>query len=439
MEKNYLSNMKFKPDYIVAYDENKGTYVGIPKSFDIYKSGYGKGGYSVIDGWVASKSHSNTPSKYRVIVWPSENQHYYDNDTCINIYKYLGDNINISSMEYKGKHDLFIYTSEQRAILAGKEMSLYDEIDNVKEIYEKRVNPFVNLVKSLATNTINDYKPKYDKAYNTLCNIIDEHLNNLADLYNKLYNKSVENSETVQKAKEYVREKTAKFPEYLEAVKSEYLEALKSNTQDMIDTLSKASKISKNDDYGEDKPCFLYRELTPEYAIALKHTKSEKYGSQYILKIFYMDEYVKNRQETYLITKVMFQQICNILNSSFLLGEAKYGFIRILIKDLEKISEEKLSKEETKKEVKTNAEKPKKDKPIQMCHFRPEDEIPSTTPKFVRKFKIGDKATPKKGKYAGLVGTVNQCNYNWNGKLKYDVVFNGPKVGCYYADQLNKI
>ena len=388
--KNYLDKMVFKPNYVVVYNED-GTYDCKIMSDDNFHGIY-------ISGYAASKSHPDEP-------------------VLINIYIPKGNLKNVSVFKlnpltylkeiYNGKHDLFIYKLAQNAILAGKEMALYDEADRYVDICKDATEPIINRITGIINNPF--YRRMGQGFIELLTQEFEKRKNDFEPAFNNVKEKA---KDTYDKAKNNV----------------------KTGVDKLFDEIKKPNK-EESSFWCETEQCALYRELTEKYAITLKHRKNLN-GSKYSVTIFNLS---LGSEKLYHITREMFHDIYAILESNDngrekeYAGRLKFNSIMDILKDT------------VNTDINHNTDKVAKTKPIQFVQFRDEDKVESSN-LFKRKFNIGDKVivTDKvRAKYRAYlrhIGAVINISSTGN-KTIYVVKFdNGisPATVDLYSNELDR-
>lgn len=343
MKNDYLDKLVFKPDYVVTYNED-GTYSGKALNKALYKN------HSLIfiNGYAASKSHPDEP----VLISISLPHGTVSAEIAKNLKVYKLNPDTYLKEAYTGKHDLFIYVLARNAILAGKEMALYDETDNYIEICKEKVSPIVKHVENIINN------PLY------------RHIGQgFIELLTKEYEqRKKEFDPTLDKAKEMAKET---------------YDNAKSSVTKLLDELKKAYN-DETEKEAEMPNSTYYKELTPEYAVMIKSRHNK-----FTLTIFMLST---GTSIVYNITYEMFNDIYNILADEYGDGCTKFNSIMDVISEL------------VNTDMQSNSE-PKKNRPIQMVQFRDSD-IVEQSKLFKRKFNIGDIVRVTKGPHAGSIGTI---------------------------------
>lgn len=409
MSNKYLDKMLIQPDYVVVYDENKGFYHGDTLNREDYKKlQYDMFIHStkvkMLVGYAASKSHSNNPVKVYISLdmrdcLGNRLEHHY-----IRVNKV----VNEQSEAYKGKHDLFIYSDYNVAILAGKEMAFIDNIDEYIEIVGSKVKEYFPDSK---LNHNFDFKWLQDKfnAYNG-SGYFDKNVSQLNDIFKKLFNKAVDNSKetvknTVDKAKDYAKSGIERLIKEL----------------DNIDIPKQKPEYVKN-----EKDFALYKQLTDEYAVLLKHRKRNG-KSRYTVNIIKL---ILDTNKTYDIT---FEQFCDIHE---ILNEDAEG--RLKFNSIMDILGNQIFVEEP---IETIKEKPKKTNPIQFCEFRKEDvqkEEPKTK-KSRQKFHVGELVKHKTSQMIGVVNKIHDTrSLDDKTRKLYVVDFDNGISHSYFSYELEK-
>lgn len=367
MSNKYLDKMLIQPDYVVVYDENKVFYHGDTLNKEDYKKlQYDMFIYDtkvkMLVGYAASKSHPNNPVK----VYISLDMRDCSGKRLEHSYIRVSKVVNEQSEPYKGKHDLFIYSDYNTAILAGKEMAFIDSIDEYTEIVSSKVKEYFPDTKF---NRNFDFKWLQDK-FNTY------------------------------KERGYFDK-----PE----------ECVKSGIKRFLDELNKVNKDLKQPakNFSKKNDFALYKQLTDEYAVLLKH-RNRNGKSQYTVNIINL---TLDTNKSFDITFEQFCDIYEILNEEAE-GRLKFNSIADILGN--QIFEEK--------PVEVVKEKPKKTRPIQFCQFRAEDEIPSEPRPGKAKFKIGDLVYIKSMGINGRIVEILDTRSN-TGKTRklYKVVLSGSR------------
>jgi len=393
-----------QPDYVVVYDENKGFYHGDTLNKEDYKKlQYDMFVYDtkvkMLVGYAASKSHPSNPVK----VYISLDMRDYLGNRLEHHYIRVNKVVNEQSEPYKGKHDLFIYSDYNAAILAGKEMAFMDSIDefgsNVKEYFPDS-----------KFNRNFDFKWLQDK-FNTYndSGYFDKDVSQLNDVFKKLFSKVVDNS------KETVKNTISTAKDYA-----------KSGVERLIKELDNIDIPKQKPEYIKDEKDFaLYQQLTDEYAVILKHRKRNG-KSQYIVNIIKL---TLDTNKTYDIT---FEQFCDIYE---ILDEDTEG--RLKFNSVMDILGNQIFVESP---IETIKEKPKKTNPIQFCQFRTEDKIQNEPHPGKAKFKIGDLVYIKSMGITGRVVDIFDTRSN-TGKTRklYKVILSGVrKYKAFFSYELEK-
>jgi len=391
MENKYLDKMLTQPDYVVVYDENKGFYHGNTLNKEDYK----KLQYDMfihntkvkmLVGYAASKSHPNTPVKIYISLDMINSKCERLEHGYIKAYKSNIDGI----LPYEGKHDLFIYSDYNMAILAGKEMAFMDSIDEYVETVGSKVKEYFPDTKF---NRNFDFKWLQDK-FNIYKNrgYFDNIKQQVNDVFEKKFGSSTETvKNTVNNATDYVKSSIERFLDELNKVNEDLKQP------------SKDKDFAKNEDFA------LYKQLTDEYAVLLKHRKRNG-KSRYTVNIINLTLDINKTHD------ITFEQFCDIYE---ILNEDADGQLKVnSIADIlpKQIFEEK--------PIEVVKEKPKKTNPIQFCQFRAEDEIPSKPRSSKAKFKIGDLVYIKSMGINGRIAEILDARAN-TGKTRklYKVVY----------------
>lgn len=395
MDNKYLNKMLMQPDYVVVYDVDKKFYYGDTLNKEDYK----KLQYDMfihntkvkmLVGYAASKSHPSTPVKIYISLDMLNGKCERLEHKYIKVYKSNIDGV----LPYEGKHDLFIYSDYNMAILAGKEMAFIDSIDEYVEMVNSKVKEYFSDTKF---NRNFDFKWLQDK-FNTYkeCGYFDKNISQLNDIFKKVVDNPKETvKNTVNKAKNYAKSGIERLVKEL----------------DNNDISKQKPKYTKN-----EKDFALYQQLTDEYAVFLKHRKRNG-KSRYTVNVIKL---ALGTNKTYDIT---FEQFCDIYE---ILNEDAEGCLKFnSVKDVlgNQIFDEK--------PFEVVKEKPKKTHPIQFCQFRPEDEIPSEPRPGKAKFRVGDKVY-NKSKGHGFVTNVKTIKTN-DGKTRKIYTVDFSKNG-YYQD-----
>jgi hypothetical protein len=403
MNSKYLDKMIMQPDYVVVYDENKGFYHGNTLNREDYKKlQYDMSIYDtkvkMLVGYAASKSHPNNPVKVYISL---------DMRDCLGNrldHHYIRVNkvVNEQSEQYQGKHDLFIYSDFNVAVLAGKEMAFMDSIDEYIETVGSKVKEYFPDVKF---NRNFDFKWLQDK-FNTYKEreYFDKDISQLNDVFKKTVDNSKETvKNTVNKAKDYA----------------------KSGVERLIKELADIDIPKQKPEYAKNEEDFaLYKQLTDEYAVLLKHRKRNG-KSRYTVNIIKL---TLDTNKTYDITFEQFYDIYEILNEG---GEGclKFNSINDVLGN--QIFEEK--------PIEVIKEKPKKINPIQFCQFRKEDEVPSQPKPGKAKFKIGDLVYIKSMGIEGRVVDIFDIRTDAGKTRKlYKVVCGPHEYKSFYSYELEK-
>lgn len=404
MKNKYLDKMIMQPDYVVVYDANKGFYYGDTLNREDYKKlQYDMVIYDtkvkMLVGYAASKSHPNNPVK----VYISLDMRDCSGKRLERCYIRVSKVVNEHSERYDGKHDLFIYSDYNTAILAGKEMAFMDSIDEYIETVGSKVKEYFPDVKF---NRNFDFKWLQDK-FNTYKEreYFDKDISQLNDVFKKTVDNSKETvKNTVNKAKDYA----------------------KSGVERLIKELADIDIPKQKPEYAKNEEDFaLYKQLTDEYAVLLKHRKRNG-KSRYTVNIIKL---TLDTNKTYDIAFEQFCDIYEILNED-VEGQLKFNSINDVLGN--QIFEEKPIEE-----VK---EKPKKTNPIQFCQFRTEDEIPSKPRPGKAKFKIGDLVYIKSmGINVRVVDIFDTKSNAGKTRKLYKVVFPGVrKYKSFWSYELEK-
>ena len=406
--KNYLDKMVIKPDYVVKYNPNyevkhagNSTYDGEPNPSSDIMIDIPCMNYFKVEGYIASKKNPDAPLP--AIIHTSKKMLNKN----IDVYYY--DPTVGKRIQYQDKHDLFIYKSAQNAILAGKEMALYDEADRYVEMYKDVADPIIGRIKGIINN------PLYRRMGQGFIELLTQEFEKRKNDFEP----------TVNNAKEKAKDAYDKA---------------KNTVKTGVDRLFDEIKNPNKEDvpfWCETEQCALYRELTEKYAVTLKHRKNLN-GSKYSVTIFNLP---LGSEKLYYITREMFHDIYAILESNDtaynkeLSGRLKFNSIMDILKDT------------VNTDINHNADKtPVKTKPIQIVNFRDEDKVESNN-LFKRKFNIGDKVTVndkvrvKYRAYLHQVGTVINISSSGN-KTIYVISFsNGVSVAHVdlYSNELDNV
>ena len=403
MSNKYLDKMLIQPDYVVVYDENKGFYHGNTLNKEDYK----KLQYDMfihdtkvkmLVGYAASKSHPNTPVKVYISLDMINGKCECLEHKYIKVYKSNIDGI----LPYESKHDLFIYSDYNIAILAGKEMAFMDSIDRYAETFSAYF-PDTKFSRNFDFKWLQDKFNTYnDRGY------FDRDINQLNDIFKKVFKKAVDNSkETAKNTVDKVKDCT------------------KSGIERLIKELDNVGSPKQKAEYVKDEKDFaLYKQLTDEYAVLLKHRKRNG-KSRYTVNIIKL---TLDANKTYDITFEQFCDIYEILNEEAE-GRPKFNSVMDILGN--QIFDEK--------PIETVKEKPKKTNPIQFCEFRKEDKVPSETRSCKAKFKIGDLVYIKSMGINGCVAEIldNRSNDGKTRKL-YKVVY-GARYKTFFSYELEKV
>ena len=404
MSNKYLDKMLIQPDYVVVYDENKGFYYGDTLNKEDYKKLlYNMCIYDmkvkILVGYAASKSHPNNPVK----VYISLDMRDYSGKRLEHSYIRVSKVVNERSERYEGKHDLFIYSDYNAAVLAGKEMAFMDSIDEYIETVGSKVKEYFPDSK---VNRNFDFKWLQDK-FNTYKEhgYFDKDISQLNDIFKKVVDNSKETfKNTVNKAKDY--------------------------TKSGIERLIKELDDIDNDEHNpltlyKEKDLALYRQLTDEYAVLLKHCKRNG-KSRYTVNI------IKLTLDTNKSFDITFEQFCDIYE---ILNEDAEGQLKF-----NSINDVLGNQIFVEKSIETVKEKPKKTNPIQFCEFRAKDEIPNEPHCGKAKFKIGDLVYIKSMGINGCVAEILDTRSK-DGKTRklYKVVYGVLKYKSFFSYELEKV
>lgn len=403
MENKYLDKMLMQPDYVVVYDENKSFYHGDTLNKEDYKKlQYDMFIHSaklkMLVGYAASKSHPNSPVKVYISIDMGDCLEKYSKH-CISVNKI----VNGQSECYKGKHDLFIYSDYNTAILAGKEMAFIDGMDEYVETISSKVKEY------FPDNKLNrnfDFKWLQDK-FNTYKNhgYFDKEISQLNDIIEKAVDNSKETiKNTVNKAKDYA----------------------KSGVERLIKELDDIDIPKQKPEYAKNEENFLlYKHLTDEYAVILKHRKRNG-KSQYTVNIIKLSF---DTNKTYDITFEQFCDIYEILNED---AEGRLKFNSVMDVLGNQIFEEK--------PIEDTKEKPKKSYSDQSCQFKSKNEVQSTKHPGKAKFKIGDLVYIKSFSANGRVVDIFNTRTN-DGKTRklYKVVYGDHEYKYFFSYELEKV
>lgn len=406
MSNKYLNKMMIQPDYVVVYDKDKGFYYGNKLNKEDYK----KLQYDMfihntkvkmLVGYAASKSHPNTPIKIYIsldmVTCRGERlEHGY-----IRVNKVINEQS--ESELYKGKHDLFIYSDYNMAILAGKEMAFIDSMDKCIESIGTEILEYFPDTKF---NRNFDFKWLQDKV-NTYKErkYFNRDINQLIDVFKNTVNDSKETvKHTVNKAKDYAKSGIERLMKEL----------------DDIDIPKQKPEYVKN-----EKDFALYKQLTDEYAVLLKHRKRNG-KSRYTVNI------IKLTLDTNKSFDITFEQFCDIYE---ILNEDAEG--RLKFNSVMDILGNQIFEENPVEVVK---EKPKKTNPIQFCEFRKEDihkEEPKTK-KSRQKFQIGDKVYNKSKGYGTIISIADARTSDGKKRKIYRVQFGENRSAYAWSYELEK-
>lgn len=412
MENKYLDKMMTQPDYVVVYDAAKNFYHGDTLNKEDYKKlQYDMFIHSakvkMLVGYAASKSHPNTPVKIYISLDMLNSNCERLEHSYIKAYK---SDIN-KVLPYEGKHDLFIYSDYNMAILAGKEMAFIDSMDEYIESIGSKILEYFPDTKF---NRNFDFKYLQDK-FNTYKDRGYFDKNQINDTIKNLFKTSKDNVKKL-----------------FDVDVNEVTDYVKSGIERFLDELNKANEDLKQptDDISKKEDFSLYKQLTDEYAVLLKHRNKNK-QSQYTVNIttsFFITS------KTYDITFEQFCDIYEILNEDAE-GHLKLNSILDILGNTTVINE---------KPIEVVKEKPKKTNPIQFCQFRTEDEITSVTHPGKAKFKVGDLVYIKS---MGITGTVLEVinNKSISGKTRkpytrkrYKVMYGIDKTESFLSYELDK-
>lgn len=383
MKNKYLDKMLTQPDYVVIYDADKKFYHGDTLGKEDYKKlQYDMYIYDnkvkMLIGYAASKSHPTEPVKVYISLDMRNRDGVRLEHQYIRVFKV----INGYSEYYDSKHDLFIYSDYNMAILAGKEMVFMDSMDEYVEIVGSKIEKYFPDTKF---NRNFDFKWLQDK-FNTYKDrgYFDINRQQANEIFEKVFGNSKETvKNTVNKAKNYA----------------------KSGIERFLDELNKANEDLKqpSKDFAKNENFALYKQLTDDYAVLLKH-RNKNGQSHYTVNI---TKSFLNMSKTYDITFEQFCDIYEILNEDAE-GCLKLSSILDILGNTVVINE---------KPVEVVKEKPKKTQPIQFCQFRAEDEIPSESRPGKAKFKVGDKVYNKSKGY-GTIISISDTRRTKDGKKR---------------------
>ena len=404
MENKYLDKMLMQPDYVVVYDKNKGFYHGDTLNREDYKKlQYDMFIYDtkvkMLVGYAASKSHPNSPVK----VYISLDMKDCSGKRLEHSYIRVSKVVNGQSECYKGKHDLFIYSDYNTAILAGKEMAFIDGMDEYVEIVGSKVKEYFPDSK---LNRNFDFKWLLDK-FNTYknCGYFDKNISQLNDIIEKAVDNSKETvKDTVNKVKDYAKTGIERLIKEL----------------DNIDIPKQKPEYAKNEENFS-----LYKQLTDEYAVILKHRKRNG-KSQYTVNIIKL---TFDTNKTYDITFEQFCDIYEVLNED---AEGRLKFNSVMDVLDNQVFEEK--------PIEDTKEKPKKSDSNQSCQFKSKDDIQSEPRPGKAKFKIGDLVYIKSLDTNGRVVDIFNTRTN-DGKTRklYQVVYGKREYEDFLSYQLEKV
>lgn len=393
MNNKYLDKMIIQPDYVVVYDENKGFYHGNTLNREDYKKlQYDMSIYDtkvkLLVGYAASKSHPTTPVKVYISL---------DMRDCLgkrleHSYIRVSKVVNEQSEHYQGKHDLFIYSDYSMAVLAGKEMSFMDSIDEYIESVGSKVKEYFPDSKF---NRNFDFKWLQDK-FNTYKYKEHEYFDKDISQLNDVFKRTVDNS------KETVKNTVNTVTDYAKSGIEQFIKELE--LADIVIPKQKPEYAKNEEDFA------LYKQLTSEYAVLLKHRKRNG-KSRYTVNIIKL---ILDTNKTYDITFEQFYDIYDILNEG---GEGRLKFNSINDVLGNQIFEEK--------PIEAVKEKPKKTNPIQFCTFRKEDiqKEESTVKKSRQKFQIGDKVYNKSKGYGYIIDVKDTITGDGKKRKSYKVQF----------------
>lgn len=393
MKNKYLDKMLTQPDYVVVYDVDKNFYHGDTLGKEDYKKlQYDMNIYDtkvkMLIGYAASKSHPNDPVK----VYISLDMRDYSGKRLEHNYIRVSKVINGYSEHYEGKHNLFIYSDYSMAILAGKEMAFIDSVD---EYIETVGSKFAEYFPDTKFNRNFDFKWLQDKF-----NICKDR----GYLNEKMINDTIKN--LIKTAKDNVKN-------HFDVNANDVTNYVQSGIERFLNELNKANKDIKqpSKDFAKKEDFALYKQLTDEYAVLLKH-RNKNGQSHYTVNI---TKSFLSTSKTYDITFEQFCDIYEILNEDAE-GRLKLSSIMDILGNTVVINE---------KHVEVVKEKPKKTHPIQFCQFRAEDEIPSEPRPGKAKFNVGDKVYNKSKGY-GTIISISDAKTNDGKKRKlYKVQFGG--------------
>jgi len=404
MSNKYLNRMMVQPDYVVVYDENKGFYYGDTLNREDYKKlQFDMFIYDtkvkMLVGYAASKSHPSKPVK----VYISLDMRNCSGNRLEHSYIRVNKVVNEHSERYEGKHDLFIYSDYNVAILAGKEMAFIDSIDKYAENVSEYVGEYFPDTKF---NCNFDFKWLQDK-FNTCKErkYFDKDISQLIDAFKN----------TVDDSKETVKSTVNKLKD-----------CTKSGFERLIKELDDIDIPKQKPEYVKDEKDFaLYKELTNEYAVLLKHRKRNG-KSRYTVNI------IKLTLDTNKSFDITFEQFCDIYE---ILNEEAEG--RLKFNSVMDILGNQIFDE---KPIETIKEEPKKTNPIQFCQFRTKDETLCEPRSGKAKFKIGDLVYIKSMGINGHVVEIFNTRSN-DGKTRklYKVELSGiRKYKAFFSYELEK-
>lgn len=391
MENKYLNKMLIQPDYVVVYNVNKNFYYGDTLNKEDYK----KLQYDMfihdtrvkmLIGYAASKSHPNTPVKIYISLDMLNAKCERLEHTYIKVYKSSIDGV----VPYEGKHNLFIYSDYNVAILAGKEMAFIDSMDEyVKTVGSKILEYFPDT----KFNRNFDFKWLQDK-FNTYNDrgYFDKDISQLNDVFKKIFKKAVDNP------KETVKNTVNKMKDYT-----------KSGVEQLIKELNNIDIPKQKPEYVKDEKDFaLYKELTEEYAVLLKH-RNRNGKSRYTVNIINLS------LDTNRSFDITFEQFCDIHE---ILNEKAEGLLKF--NSIMDVLGNQIFDEET-----------KNPNPIQSNEFYKEDiqKEEQKTKKSKQKFQVGDKVYNNTGGYGIIVNIKDRKTYDGKKRKIYQVQFDKAGFG----------
>lgn len=369
----YLDKMLTQPDYVVVYDADKKFYHGNTMNKEDYKKlQYDMFIYDtkvkMLIGYAASKSHPSEPVK----VYISLDMRNWDGVRLEHQYIRVFKVINGYSEHYDGKHDLFIYSDYNMAILAGKEMAFIDSMDEYIETVGSKIKEYFPDTKF---NHNFDFKWLQDK-FNTYKDhgYFDKNQINI----------TIEN---------FIKTTTNNIKNLFDVEDNVIKNYVKTGIEGFLDELNKVNEDLKQpskEDFTKKEDFSLYKQLTEEYAILLKH-RNKNGQSLYTVNI------INFTLDTNKLFDITFEQFCDIYE---ILNEDADGHLKInSIADIlpKQIFEEK---------------------PIEVIKEK------SKNKKTNQKFQVGDKVYNKSKGYGTIISISDIRTDNGKKRKLYKVKFN---------------